>query len=781
MSWIDKLTKTVIQAIDERDKKKTHALDTIAEVKRVDGSTAWVKFAGATEETPVRMTINVHKGDKVQVRASKGSAWIVGNETAPPTDDTVALQAEQKAIDAYNRVSVVETVVEDTVPSTTIWTSSQDPTIPNYTFDISLLSGTEGAVPKVGDFIMSSVYRYTIEEVGSTTVRAGSRVSYKGEAGEDGTSVTILGSYNTLADLQAAHPTGSTGDAYLVGGDLYVWNGSAWEDVGTIQGPQGPQGATGATGPQGPQGNAGVSITGVTEYYLATSASSGVTTSTSGWTTTVQSMSATNQYLWNYEQVIGTGGVTLNTTSPCIIGRYGQNGTNGRGISSITEYYLATSLSSGVTTSTSGWTTAVQSTTTTNKYLWNYEVVTYTDGNTSTTSPCIIGTHGATGPAGANGTNGTNGISITSTQQQYALHTSNSPNNPPTSGWSDTPQDFVHGKYYWTREHIYFSDNTSGYSSPVYNAGLTDANEQAYAAKTKAEGINQYFWTKSTSGTTAVPTGSYVTEIPQASFDDSQGGTPAGGNLLLQSSAVKLRLADKILAELTGTQLTFKNSNGDDIASFGDNATIGRTTSSGGNVYITNSGISFRLGTTVYAGLSKYNNGLALAGDQLSPTGAPRIELFNSGVVGNVGIYSGSSGGWITMNTTNSKVALSGITVSGAVNITGNTDITGTLDVTGKLLADALTSSLFATSDVDISIGGSSSSGNLDNTKSASKTGYYPLGIVGTKITSGGAYSRGFYLSSCTTGSCTVNGRIYASSTGAKSCTVTILWLKVTA
>ena len=90
-----------------------------------------------------------------------------------------------------------------------------------------------------------------------------------GQDGKDGTSVTILGSYNTLAELQAAHPTGNTGDGYMVGGDLYVWNGSAWEDVGTIQGPQGPQGPagpqgpqggtgpTGATGPQGPKGDTG--------------------------------------------------------------------------------------------------------------------------------------------------------------------------------------------------------------------------------------------------------------------------------------------------------------------------------------------------------------------------------------------------------------------------------------------------------------------------------------------------------------------------------------------
>lgn len=80
-----------------------------------------------------------------------------------------------------------------------------------------------------------------------------------GTDGKDGTGVTILGSYNTVTDLQAAHPTGNVGDSYMVAGDLYVWDttNSVWNDVGQIQGPAGPAGATGATGPMGPEGPQG--------------------------------------------------------------------------------------------------------------------------------------------------------------------------------------------------------------------------------------------------------------------------------------------------------------------------------------------------------------------------------------------------------------------------------------------------------------------------------------------------------------------------------------------
>ena len=93
----------------------------------------------------------------------------------------------------------------------------------------------------------------------------------QGPKGNDGTGVTILGSYNTYNDLVAEHPSGNAGEAYLVGGYLYVWSATTntWENVGNIQGPQGPQGEqgiqgiqgekgdTGKTGPQGPQGPQG--------------------------------------------------------------------------------------------------------------------------------------------------------------------------------------------------------------------------------------------------------------------------------------------------------------------------------------------------------------------------------------------------------------------------------------------------------------------------------------------------------------------------------------------
>jgi hypothetical protein len=93
-----------------------------------------------------------------------------------------------------------------------------------------------------------------------------------GAPGPAGTGITVLGTYSSLAALQAAHPTGQTGQGYLISLNLYIWDltTSSWINVGPVQGPKGDTGSTGPQGPQGqpgvtgPQGPAGVGLQGPT-------------------------------------------------------------------------------------------------------------------------------------------------------------------------------------------------------------------------------------------------------------------------------------------------------------------------------------------------------------------------------------------------------------------------------------------------------------------------------------------------------------------------------------
>lgn len=92
-----------------------------------------------------------------------------------------------------------------------------------------------------------------------------------------------------------------------------------------------------------------------------------------------------------------------------IKGEDGQDGADGVGIKNVTKYYLASEKNSGITVNTPGWTTTMQTMTEAKKYLWSYEIIAYTDGTSTKTTPVIIGVHGQ------NGEDGTSGIIVSPT------------------------------------------------------------------------------------------------------------------------------------------------------------------------------------------------------------------------------------------------------------------------------------------------------------------------------------------------------------------------------
>lgn len=186
-------------------------------------------------------------------------------------------------------------------------------------------------------------------------------------------------------------------------------------------------GEKGDKGDKGDKGNNGNGISNIFNFYLASPEQSGITTDSSGWTTTVQALSPTKKYLWNYEKIEYTDTDPVNST-PCIIGVYGDkgdkgdtgpqgetgatgpqgpqgeqgvkgtdgkdgtNGKDGKGIKSSAVTFQAGSSQKDKPTGT--WTSTIPETTEALPYLWTKTVITYTDDTTSEIYTVGVGLNG---------------------------------------------------------------------------------------------------------------------------------------------------------------------------------------------------------------------------------------------------------------------------------------------------------------------------------------------------------------------------------------------------
>ena len=117
-------------------------------------------------------------------------------------------------------------------------------TVPNVTLEGS---GNNRTLD-VSNFIDNNQILITVSGGGLTDTITIVKIS-DGQRGADGTSVKILGSYDTVEQLNQAHPDGNeNGDGYTVDKDLWVWNGTEFTNVGQIKGNDGVNGVDGKDG-----------------------------------------------------------------------------------------------------------------------------------------------------------------------------------------------------------------------------------------------------------------------------------------------------------------------------------------------------------------------------------------------------------------------------------------------------------------------------------------------------------------------------------------------------
>ena len=358
------------------------------------------------------------------------------------------------------------------------------------TYTVTGLSADSGWVDITASYLnlFTVTKRFKVEKI------KGGEPGEEGQQGEQGVSVTGTDLTYQVSSSGTAIPTGFWSSSIpLASPGQYLWTRTQFNYSDDSHSYSYSVGKIGENGAPGQNGTDGRGISQVVNYYLATAAASGVTTSTSGWTTTVQTITTKKKYLWNYEKIVYTSG-SSETTTPCIIGAYGntgaagapgkdgadgtdgKDGATGNGISSITEHYA---VSASNTTPPTSWSTTVPTMTVTKKYLWNYETINYTNGNSVNTAKRVIGVYGNTGDkgdkgdTGAPGQNGTDGRGISSTEIRYQASTSGTA--IPTGTWTSSVPSVSAGQYLWTRTITTYTDNTTTTSYSVGKMGENGA------------------------------------------------------------------------------------------------------------------------------------------------------------------------------------------------------------------------------------------------------------------------------------------------------------------
>ena len=214
----------------------------------------------ATAASSAQKAAETAKGGADTAKSGAESAKTAA-VTAQGKAETAATTATQKASDAGTKASEAAKSAQAAAESAKVAAFAVRLTSTNMSANgtAALTTLTPSANVKVGDTVIDPDGEvFQIASIASSTFTVGARLANvrgpQGPKGETGAALAIKGSFPSLEELQEQHPTGTLGDAYMVGSRLYSWSGSAWVDCGDIKGPKGDQGIQGERGPTGPAG-----------------------------------------------------------------------------------------------------------------------------------------------------------------------------------------------------------------------------------------------------------------------------------------------------------------------------------------------------------------------------------------------------------------------------------------------------------------------------------------------------------------------------------------------
>lgn len=451
---MNEFVKEIASAMKE---SKTKPYDTVAKVLRVDEKTAYVHIDGGADETPAQMAINCKTGDTVKIRVSGGKAWVTGNITAPPTDDSAAEVAQRVAnavAKSYGKFAglTVENFKAVNADIENLNTKKLDVESANIKFaniDFSNIGkaameyfyAQSGLIKDVvvGDQkITGHLIGVTIsgDLIEGNTVKAEKLVVL----GEDGLyyklNVNALG--EAVASSDVKYQNGLDGSV-IIAKSVTAEKVSVKDLV-----------AFGAT----------IGGLNITDGSLYSGVKDSINNTTQGFYVDKNGqlyLGDAEHFLRYYKAKDGTYKLAISAKSVTFGSNQNLEEAWEETKTSIeskietvdVEYYLSTS-----PTSLSGgsWSTTAP-TWTNGKYMWMRTKITDGAGNV-TYSPdkngtCITGATGATGSSGKG---------ISSIVEEY--YQSTSATTLSGGSWSTTPPTWVDGKYIWTRSVITYTDNT---------------------------------------------------------------------------------------------------------------------------------------------------------------------------------------------------------------------------------------------------------------------------------------------------------------------------------
>lgn len=273
---------------------------TIANLPFFDGEQGLKGDKGDTPTVKVGKIITLDPNEKAHVENSGNDLNVVLDFSIPAGKPAKFGDIKAESVSDTTTASVAQSTSGDTTDITFKIPRGHTPAI------------KIGKVTSLNPINLTTVANATVKSTtdgnGDVTFEFGIPQGIKGDKGETGDSLNILGEKSSVSELQ--NLSGSLGDAYVISGQIYVWTGKQWT---VASGSQGEKGDTGAT----PQLSVGT-----------------VTTGNEGTNATVTINGTTEAPKLNFTIPRGNTGAK------------GDKGNTGNGIESITE--IASNADSGI-------------------------------------------------------------------------------------------------------------------------------------------------------------------------------------------------------------------------------------------------------------------------------------------------------------------------------------------------------------------------------------------------------------------------------------------------